>query len=160
MEQLKNATSARIWIGLDDKDGLFDMNKNGSFRHEQYRWQMPQDFNLHLFYIEKDKNNEISLFDGKFTLKAFYTQGHTSGSVLYYAQDERLLFVGDTAFIDKIGFRDTPNSGYDEQKYDNALKFIWNNFDKSTRVYPGHWKEGFELKELENNIEFMNVINK
>jgi glyoxylase-like metal-dependent hydrolase (beta-lactamase superfamily II) len=63
------------------------------------------------------------------------TPGHSPGSVCFYSESERVIFVGDTLFAGSIGRTDLPGGNYDEIKKSLA-KLI--ELPDDTTVYCGH----------------------
>ncbi|MCE5300694.1 MAG: MBL fold metallo-hydrolase [Spirochaetia bacterium] len=63
----------------------------------------------------------------------YHTPGHTSGSIV--VKYGKILFTGDTLFMDTIGRCDLPTG--DPQKMRESLH-IFSQFNKDTICYPGH----------------------
>jgi glyoxylase-like metal-dependent hydrolase (beta-lactamase superfamily II) len=72
---------------------------------------------------------------GDIDLAVLHTPGHTEGSVCLLADDERLLFTGDTLFAGGWGRTDLPG-GSDEQLVDSLARLSRLADDLSVR--PGH----------------------
>ena len=62
-----------------------------------------------------------------------HTPGHTAGCVVIKIEDS--LFCGDTLFYDTVGRTDLPSG--DPKILQESLK-LFDSFDKSLNVYPGH----------------------
>lgn len=61
----------------------------------------------HVRYVED--GDEISLdVSPDFSLKTIYVPGHTTDSVMYYSEKDRVAFVGDTIFKGSIGNHQYP----------------------------------------------------
>jgi len=73
---------------------------------------------------------------GNFTLKILHIPGHTPGHLVYYIEEESVLFTGDVLFYHSIGRSDFPY-GNCEQLVDNIKKKLMILPD-NTKVYPGH----------------------
>ena len=58
-------------------------------------------------YLDDGDAVELSA-DPDFSLRVLYTPGHTTDSVVYYSQRDRIAFVGDTIFKGSIGIWDFP----------------------------------------------------
>ena len=82
------------------------------------------------FFQERDK---ISV--GNLLFEVIHTPGHTPGGVCFYAQEQGILFSGDTLFKGSIGNLSFPTCNSKE---------MWKSLDKlaklqpETKVYPGH----------------------
>jgi glyoxylase-like metal-dependent hydrolase (beta-lactamase superfamily II) len=72
---------------------------------------------------------------GEIELEVLHTPGHTEGSVCLLANDERLLFTGDTLFTGSWGRTDLPG-GSDEQMVDSLARL--SALADDLRVLPGH----------------------
>ncbi len=79
----------------------------------------------------------ISLNNNKSVqLKVIHTPGHTSDSVIYYDEKEKLAFVGDTIFRNGIGRTDLP--GASEQLLHDSIKNKIFTLPPETVLYSGH----------------------
>ena len=76
---------------------------------------------------------------GELSLKVFHTPGHSQGSVSFYAEKEKTVFVGDTLFAGSIGRTDLPGGDYNSL-ISNVRKKLFTLGDK-VKVYPGHGPE-------------------
>lgn len=79
--------------------------------------------------------------------KVLNVPGHTPGSVAYYFEKEKSVFVGDTLFLESIGRTDFPFSSH-EQLVTSIRSELFSLPDDTT-VYPGHGPEtsiGYEKK--------------
>ena len=72
---------------------------------------------------------------GNVAVKVLHTPGHTPGSICLYAEEQGLLFSGDTLFDQGMGRTDLP--GGDETLLYQSLKRLA-NLPPDTRVFPGH----------------------
>jgi len=70
------------------------------------------------------------------TLKVFHTPGHTPGGICLYAEQEGLVFVGDTLFADSVGRTDFPGGDMDQLIEGIRTKLL--TLPDATAVYPGH----------------------
>lgn len=69
-------------------------------------------------------------------LKIIATPGHTSDSAIYYDQNNKLAFVGDTIFKDSYGATHFP--GGDFSQLMNSIKNKILTLPEETLLYPGH----------------------
>jgi len=72
---------------------------------------------------------------GEIRLTVLHTPGHTEGSVCLWAEDEGLLFSGDTLFAGGWGRVDLPGAS-PEQMVESLTRF--STFDDRLAVFPGH----------------------
>jgi len=72
---------------------------------------------------------------GEIRLTVLHTPGHTEGSVCLWAEDEGLLFSGDTLFAGGWGRVDLPGAS-PEQMVDSLTRLT--TFDDRLAVFPGH----------------------
>lgn len=73
---------------------------------------------------------------GGYQFEVRHTPGHTPGHVVFYCQDENLLFSGDVIFSGSIGRTDLPGGSYSE-----LMKSIWGkimSLPDETRLCSGH----------------------
>ena len=98
---------------------------------------------------------DVLLRDGqKFTVaglnfQVIHTPGHTKGGCCYYAEDEKVLFSGDTIFMESIGRTDFP-TGNSRELLDSVRNKILVLPDDVT-IYPGHGPETNVAYEAANN---------
>jgi hydroxyacylglutathione hydrolase len=69
-------------------------------------------------------------------LKVFHTPGHTPGGICLYAQQDALVFVGDTLFADSVGRTDF--SGGNMDQLIDSIRTTLLPLPDATAVYPGH----------------------
>lgn len=87
--------------------------------------------------------DEVSF--GSHTFKTFHTPGHSKGSVVFYCEEEKVAFTGDTLFRSSIGRTDLP--GGSMFQIIQSLRML-TQLPDDTRVLPGHGLEttiGYEL---------------
>lgn len=70
------------------------------------------------------------------TLRVFHTPGHTPGGICLYAEQEGLVFVGDTLFADSVGRTDFPGGDMDQLIEGIRTKLLI--LPDATAIYPGH----------------------
>lgn len=84
------------------------------------------------------KDGDIVCLDGddNFCLKVIYTPGHTTDSVVYYSENNRVAFVGDTIFKGSIGNYQYPGGNrHDLQR--SIIRRIF-TLPEDTVLYSGH----------------------
>ena len=97
--------------------------------------------------IDKKIGHEEVFYFGNHKVICYHTPGHTTGHVVYYFQDQKIAFVGDTLFAMGCGrlFEGTP-----EQMW-NSLNII-SNWPEETQLYCAH-------EYTKNNAEFAITID-
>lgn len=88
-----------------------------------------------------------------FSIKIFFTPGHTWGSVCLLIEDS--LFTGDTLFNGKIGRTDLP--GGDKQSLIKSLKIL-SKLPPKTNINPGHGSSSTIGHELKYNNSFIQAL--
>lgn len=69
-------------------------------------------------------------------LRVIHTPGHTPGGICLYAEQNGVVFVGDTLFADSVGRTDFPGS--DMRQLIEGIKQKLLVLPDATIVYPGH----------------------
>ena len=98
---------------------------------------------------------EILLRDGQclevadMTFRVIHTPGHTKGGCCYYAEEDKVLFSGDTIFMESIGRTDLP-TGNSGELLDSVRNKVLTLPD-DVRIYPGHGPETTVSYEAANN---------
>lgn len=92
------------------------------------------------------ENKEYSI--GSFSFKPIYTPGHSSDSVSFYFEEDKMLFVGDFVFKGSIGRCDLP-TGSDAEMLNSLDKLKKINNDVT--IYPGHYDITTLADELKKN---------
>ncbi len=99
--------------------------------------------------LNKDNLNEIEYKINNFTFKVIFTPGHTSDSICFYFEKDKVLFTGDFLFRDTIGRTDLPTGSNQDMK--NSLNLI-KTYPKDISIYPGHGSMSTLEIEFKNNI--------
>lgn len=94
------------------------------------------------------KDNETIAF-GNHTLTLLHTPGHTPGGAVFYCEEEKAAFSGDTLFRMSIGRTDFEQGSY-EQMID-SLHNVMKQLPLDTVVYPGHGPETTIADEVRYN---------
>jgi len=76
---------------------------------------------------------------GNYQLKVLYAPGHTRGHVMFYCEDEHVLFCGDVIFQGSIGRTDLPGGSYD--LLITSIKEQVLTLPDETRLLSGHGPE-------------------
>lgn len=90
--------------------------------------------------------DEVSF--GNHTFKTFHTPGHSKGSVVFYCDEEKVAFTGDTLFRGSIGRTDL--AGGSMFQIIQSLRML-TQLPDDTRVFPGHGPETTIGIELSSN---------
>lgn len=86
--------------------------------------------------IDRDLSGGSKINVGKYILKVIKTPGHTPGSVSFFVENRKTIFVGDLLFSNgDIGRYDFKYS--DKIQLKDSLKKIF-NFSGKTQIYSGH----------------------
>jgi len=95
-----------------------------------------------LFFKEGDQ-----ITFGNSFLEVIEAPGHSPGGVVFYNQEQKILFAGDVLFYGSIGRTDLPGGSFDQLT--NNIKTKLFILPEETIVYSGHGPEtsiGFEKK--------------
>lgn len=79
-------------------------------------------------------DEEISF--GHHRLKVLHTPGHSPGSVLFYLEEEKMLFAGDTLFRMSVGRTDLEGGSW--QQLMESLHRVVAKLPADVKVYSGH----------------------
>lgn len=93
------------------------------------------------------ENQEIEFGDSK--LKSLHVPGHSPGSMVFYSEDNSVIFAGDVLFKSSIGRTDLPMGDY-ATLISNITKKLMTLPD-STVVYSGHGPATTIGHERKNN---------
>lgn len=74
--------------------------------------------------------------EAQITLKVLHTPGHTPGGISLYAEDDGILFAGDTLFAGSVGRTDFPGGNAAQLIESIRAKLL--GLPDETVVYPGH----------------------
>ena len=73
---------------------------------------------------------------GKEYLKVIHTPGHSPGSSCFYNEKHKVLFTGDTLFVEAVGRADLPGGNYFQMMESIKSKLLI--LPDETIIYPGH----------------------
>lgn len=124
--ELRNFYSTKIYAGEDEVEMLADPSLNLS---DQF-WSS--------YSIVPDillKDEEMFELGGMY-ITVFKTPGHTSGSVSYFFPLWKLLFAGDTLFMESVGRTDLP-TGNPKALLESIIDKLF-QLPEDTTVIPGH----------------------
>ena len=81
------------------------------------------------------EDGEIIKF-GNTHLKVIHTPGHSPGSCCFYNKEYKVLFTGDTLFVEGVGRADLPGGNYFQmlESIKNKLLVL----PEDTQIFPGH----------------------
>jgi glyoxylase-like metal-dependent hydrolase (beta-lactamase superfamily II) len=89
---------------------------------------------------------------GNSELRALFVPGHSSGSLAFYSEKDKIVFTGDALFAGSIGRTDLKGGDYD-----TLIRSIRENLftlPPATVVYPGHGDQTTIEQEMRTNPYF------
>lgn len=128
------------------KEEEFNLN-NAAGAAKLYGVQMETPYPVKTFIKEGDK-----IKFGFSELDILHVPGHTSGSLVFFNDDEKFAIVGDVLFNGSIGRTDLPGGDYDTLISQIKTKLF--KLNDATMVWPGHGPQTTILKEKESNPFF------
>ena len=134
-DEVKNATGARIYAHFEDEEKLLD-------KEPIFVWDVKKSVVADVFVRE----GEVISAGGS-SLSVIHTPGHTSGSICFYDEAEKVIFSGDTLFRRSVGRSDLPTG--DGETLIKSIKEKLFVLPDSVMVYPGHEEKtdiGYEKK--------------
>lgn len=137
--ELAAATRAKTYAYEDEKDLMMDPALNGSSL-------MGYEVALEPEVLLKDRQN-LEIAGMRF--QVIHTPGHTKGGCCYYSEEDKVLFCGDTLFMESIGRTDFP-TGNGRELID-SLKNRLLVLPGDVTAYPGHGPETTIDYEQANN---------
>ncbi len=81
--------------------------------------------------------------------KVIHTPGHTKGSCCFYSEEDKILFSGDTIFMESVGRTDFP-TGNARELMDSVRNKVL-SLPPDVTIYPGHGLETDVAYEMANN---------
>ncbi len=117
--------------------------------HDGALYELVDDYKVSVYdyYNLKEGIKEI----GDWKLEVIRTPGHTSDSVTYYFEQEKVMFGGDFIFRHNIGRCDLPTGDFKVML--ESIKKI-KKYPLDTIVYPGHGEATTLREEVMNNPYF------
>ena len=135
---LKELTGASIYAGSQEDQLLKDSDLNVSKRIRRP---------VTVYADRLLKDGEI-IEDSGIRFKTIFTPGHTSGSVCYYFENEKVLFSGDTLFNSGYGRTDLP-TGNEAQLFSSIINKLL-SLPGDVKCYPGHGEATYIASESRN----------
>jgi glyoxylase-like metal-dependent hydrolase (beta-lactamase superfamily II) len=89
---------------------------------------------------------------GNSELKALFVPGHTSGSLAFYSEKDKMVFTGDALFAGSIGRTDLKGGDYDALIRSIREKLFV--LPPDTTVYSGHGESTTIETEMKSNPYF------
>lgn len=123
----KNFSDIKVYIHKLDAKMLTKATSNLSLLALKFFRTEPADF---LFA----QGDVVELANIK--LMVLHTPGHTQGGVCFYAEDEGIIFTGDTLFAGSVGRTDLP--GGNMEQLIKSIKEKLCVLPEKTVCYPGH----------------------
>ena len=142
IDTIYQAYGLRAEIAEEDADLINDMD--GQFK-DIVGAPLGRDFPKAGRFFEPD---EIIRF-GQHELKILKTPGHTPGGVVFYCEEEKVAFSGDTLFRMSVGRTDFKGGSYEALM--NSLRNVMAKLPADTVVYSGHGPKTLIGEEMRYN---------
>ena len=139
VSDLVSMAGGKVYAFRDEKELLADPHLNAS-RMMGYEVALEPDILLR-------DGQKFTVAD--LTFQVIHTPGHTRGGCCYYAEDEKVLFSGDTIFMESIGRTDFP-TGNSRELLDSIRNKVLVLPD-DVKICPGHGPETTVAYEAANN---------
>ncbi len=139
VSELISMAGGRLYVCDREKELLADSSLNGSA-------MVRNEVALEAEYYLKD-GQVLEIADMKF--RVIHTPGHTIGSCCYYMEKEKILFSGDTIFMESVGRTDFPTGNWSQLSASIKEKVL--TLPSDVKIYPGHGPETDVAYEKENN---------
>ena len=107
--------------------------------------------------VDQDLDQQTALHFGNTTLRVLPVPGHTPGHVVFYNEQNRVAFTGDTIFRESIGRTDLPGGDY-SWIMRSILEVIIPLGDE-VKLYPGHGPQTEVGHEVLYNPFVTEVLN-
>lgn len=109
----------------------------------------PGNFQHDLVHPQRFLDDDEIIQFGHHELKVIHTPGHSPGSVVFYCEEEKAAFTGDTLFRGDIGRSDLM-FGW-EVDLMQSLKMLTNLLPDDCAIWPGHDMDSTMEYEKKNN---------
>jgi hydroxyacylglutathione hydrolase len=137
---LQDATKSDVYVHEADEYRLIDPMANSSY-------SLP--FELKPCIPDKYLEDEQLIKVGKINIQVIHTPGHTEGSVCFVLAEEKIIFTGDSLFLESIGRTDL--SGGNTQVLLNSIKSKILILPEDYTIYPGHGQSSTIRHEKKHN---------
>ena len=144
-QALREALGCPIVIHQEGKAYLEDANWNLSS-------QLGDPFTFKADQFVEHGDDIVVEANKDFKVRVIYAPGHTADGVAYYAEKEKLAFVGDIIFEGAVGRSDLP--GGNSNRLLSAIRAQIFTLPDETVLYPGHGNATMVKKEKETNPVF------
>lgn len=139
VSELVSLVGGKVYAYEGEKELMGDPRQNGSM-------MMGYELALEPECLLRDRQ-KFSVAGMDF--KVLHTPGHTKGSCCYYAEEEKILFSGDTIFMESVGRTDFP-TGSARELIDSVRNKVL-MLPSDVKIYPGHGPETTVAYEMANN---------
>lgn len=139
VSQLVSLAGGKVYACQEEKEVLENPQLNGSA----------------MMGYEVAIEPEILLRDGQqltlagLSFRVIHTPGHTKGGCCYYSEEDKILFSGDTIFMESIGRTDFPTGNSRELIHSIRNKIL--TLPDEVHIYPGHGPDTSVGYEAANN---------
>lgn len=139
VNELRSLVGGKIYAHEAEKDLLEDpmLNASGMVGYEAA---------IQADVLLRDRQ-KLEIAD--MTFEVIHTPGHTKGGCCFYAKEEKVLFSGDTIFMESIGRTDLP-TGNGQELLDSVRNKVLTLPDDVT-IYSGHGPKTNVAYEVANN---------
>lgn len=127
VEEIKNIYECDVYAHKKEINPLKDHKYNQSKNVARKQMGINVDKGL----VDGDK-----LKFGKHELKVIHTPGHTQGGICLFAENENIIFTGDTIFEDDLGRTDL--LGGSEEQLKKSIQNKVSKWADDITIYPGH----------------------
>jgi len=135
-----------VYLSSNRPNYIMDANFDYTIKKYGIRTRFDID-KIEMKYLDEGKQKI-----GNFEFFVIDTPGHTTCSIVYYFQTEKVMFTGDFLFKNTIGITNTQLSNKEQMK--ESLKKI-KVYPSDVTVYPGHG-ENTNLKHEKIHNRFLN----
>ena len=139
VSRLLSMVGGKVYVYCEEENLLLDPQLNASV-------MMGYEVAVQPDVLLKD-HQRFSVADMDF--EVIHTPGHTKGSCCFYMEEEKMLFSGDTVFMESVGRTDLPTGN--GMAIIDSLRSKVLTLPSDVRIYPGHGPETSVAYEMANN---------
>lgn len=139
VSELVSLAGGKVYACQEEKELLASPQLNGSVL-------MGYEVALEPDVLLRD-GQKITIADLSF--QVIHTPGHTRGGCCYYAEEDKVLFSGDTIFMESIGRTDLPTGN--SRELINSIREKVLVLPDDVQIYPGHGSDTNVAYEAANN---------